>query len=163
MLSLKQLSKEYITPQGPLKLLSNISLSLDQGEAATIMGPSGSGKSTLLFILGTLETPSTGEVLINGCNPFDLSQNQLAKFRNKHIGFLFQDHCLLPQCSVLENILSPTLIAPSTDNYRQRALSLIEQVGLKERINHFPSELSGGEKQRVALARAMIRKPSLLL
>jgi len=163
MLSLKQLSKEYITPQGPLKLLSNISLSLDQGEAATIMGPSGSGKSTLLFILGTLETPSTGEVLINGCNPFDLSQNQLAKFRNKHIGFLFQDHCLLPQCSVLENILSPTLIAPSTNNYRQRALSLIEQVGLKERIDHFPSELSGGEKQRVALARAMIRKPSLLL
>ena len=163
MLSLNQLSKEYMTPQGALKLLSNVSLSLDKGEAVTIMGPSGSGKSTLLFILGTLETPTAGEVLINGCNPFHLSQNKLAQFRNRHIGFLFQDHCLLPQCSVLENVLSPTLMTKSTDKYKKRALSLLEQVGLKERIEHFPSELSGGEKQRVALARAMIRRPSLLL
>ena len=127
------------------------------------MGPSGSGKSTLLYILGTLEPPTAGDVVLDGCHPFQLAERDLARFRNRHIGFIFQDHCLLPQCSVLENVLAPTLVEKSTEDYRQRALDLLDQVGLKDRMDHRPAELSGGEKQRVAMARAMIRNPSLLL
>ncbi|CAI8033397.1 Lipoprotein-releasing system ATP-binding protein LolD 1 [Geodia barretti] len=127
------------------------------------MGPSGSGKSTLLYILGTLEPPTAGDVVLEGCHPFQLAERDLARFRNRHIGFIFQDHCLLPQCSVLENVLAPTLIQKAAANYRQRALHLLDQVGLKDRMDHRPAELSGGEKQRVSMARAMIRNPSLLL
>jgi lipoprotein-releasing system ATP-binding protein len=127
------------------------------------MGPSGSGKSTLLYILGTLETPSAGSVTLDGGNPFELSENELAAFRNKTVGFVFQDHCLLPQCSVLENVLTPTLVAEPGGDYLERARWLLEQVGLSERMEHRPAELSGGEKQRVALARALIREPVLLL
>lgn len=127
------------------------------------MGPSGSGKSTLLYILGALEPPSSGTVTLNGCDPFNLREKKQARFRNKEVGFVFQDHCLLPQCSVLENVLTPTLVAASGDDYAARARLLLEQVGLSERIEHRPAELSGGEKQRVAIARALIREPALVL
>src|SRR6185312_1611494 len=105
MLQATQISKNYATPRGPLAVLSNISLSLERGDAVAIMGPSGSGKSTLLYILGALDAPTYGTVTLDGHNPFQLAEKQLAAFRNKQVGFVFQDHCLLPQCSVLENVL----------------------------------------------------------
>jgi lipoprotein-releasing system ATP-binding protein len=127
------------------------------------MGPSGSGKSTLLYILGALEPPTSGTLTLDGRNPFELPEKQLAAFRNGQVGFVFQDHCLLPQCSVLENVLVPTLVAQSQNGSPERARALLEQVGLKDRLDHLPGELSGGEQQRVALARALIREPLLLL
>jgi lipoprotein-releasing system ATP-binding protein len=133
-------------------------------EAAAITGPSGSGKSSLLYMLGALEPPSSGEITLGGQNPFTLPARSLADFRNGQIGFVFQDHCLLPQCTVLENVLVPTLVA--TGNGRddgQHARTLLEQVGLSPRLDHRPAELSGGEKQRVAIARALIRRPRLVL
>jgi len=163
LLEAKNLTKEYHTPRGPLPIISDISLSLSRGDAVSIMGPSGSGKSTLLYILGALEPPTSGTVTLDGRNPFSLDERELAAFRNKEIGFIFQDHCLLPQCSVLENVLTPTLVAESNGDFMERARSLLSHVGLGERLEHRPSELSGGEKQRVALARALIREPLLLL
>jgi lipoprotein-releasing system ATP-binding protein len=127
------------------------------------MGPSGSGKSTLLHILGALDPPSSGHVTLDGVNPFELDEKELARFRNQKIGFVFQDHCLLPQCSVLENVLVPTLVTHASNQHTDCARTLLEQVGLTERIDHRPAELSGGEKQRVALARALINEPTLLL
>jgi lipoprotein-releasing system ATP-binding protein len=127
------------------------------------MGPSGSGKSTLLYMLGALEPPSSGSVTLRGQNPFLLSAKQLAAFRNQQIGFVFQDHCLLPQCSVIENVLTPTMVATTNGEPSRRATELLKQVGLAERLDHRPAQLSGGEKQRVALARALIMKPQLLL
>lgn len=163
MLTVEGLAKHYPTPQGPLSVLSEISFSLSPGEAAAVMGPSGSGKSTLLYILGALEPPTSGVVTLNGRNPFALPQKELASFRNSEIGFVFQDHCLLPQCTVLENILVPTLVGRRDPDDAARARELINQVGLTGRLDHRPAELSGGEKQRVALARALIRRPHLLL
>src|SRR5688572_28982569 len=128
------------------------------------MGPSGSGKSTLLYIMGALEPPSSGTVTLDGQNPFQLKAKELAAFRNKEIGFIFQDHCLLPQCSVIENVLTPTLVSNTADgNDGARAKALLDQVGLGDRLDHRPAKLSGGEKQRVALARALITRPQLLL
>lgn len=163
MLEVINLSKDYPTPRGPLPILSDISLSLKRGDAVSIMGPSGSGKSTLLYIVGALEPPTSGTVTLDGQNPFELAERQLAQFRNQKIGFVFQDHCLLPQCSVLENVLAPTLVAETRDDFTERARMLLKQVGLSERLDHRPAELSGGEKQRTAIARAMIRQPLLLL
>ena len=163
MLEVRQVSKSYSTPRGPLQILSDVSLSLSRGNSAAIMGPSGTGKSTLLYILGALEPPTSGVVTLDGRNPFELPERALAAFRNKQVGFVFQDHCLLPQCSVLENVLVPTLVAESQNGAEPRARQLLEQVGLKERIDHLPGELSGGEQQRVAIARALIREPLLLL
>jgi lipoprotein-releasing system ATP-binding protein len=163
VLVVENLSKEYRTPNGALPILSDVSLRLGRGDAVAIMGPSGSGKSTLLYILGALEPPTSGAVTLDGRNPFSLGERQLATFRNSEVGFLFQDHCLLPQCSVLENVLTPTLVARGDDRYGERARALLEEVGLSERIHHRPSELSGGEKQRAALARALIMHPTLLL
>jgi lipoprotein-releasing system ATP-binding protein len=167
MLSANGISKSYPTPRGDLRILNDISLSLNRGDAAAIMGPSGSGKSTLLYILGALEPPSSGSVTLEGQNPFALSEREQAAFRNRRIGFVFQDHSLLPQCSVLENVLAPTLVATATDGGpgqdEARAKDLLTQVGLAERLDHRPGELSGGEKQRAALARALIRDPLLLL
>ena len=163
MLEVARLSKQYSTPRGPLTVLSDVSLSLAPGEAAAIMGPSGSGKSTLLYILGALEPPTSGQVLLDGKNPFELDQSALADFRNEQIGFVFQDHCLLPQCSVLENVLIPTLVARGAADDTQRARELIAQVGLGDRADHRPAALSGGERQRAAIARALIRAPRLLL
>ncbi len=156
-------SKQYSTPRGPLTVLSDVSLSLRLGDAVAIMGPSGSGKSTLLYIAGALEPPTSGEVRLDGIDPYGISERQAAAFRNEKIGFVFQDHCLLPQCTVLENVLVPTLVSRNHGDYRTRAGELVELVGLADRIDHFPAELSGGEKQRVALARALILRPRLLL
>jgi len=163
LLEVINLAKDYPTPRGPLSVLSGISLTLSRGEAAAIMGPSGSGKSTLLHIVGALDPPSAGSVRLDGVNPFELDEKALARFRNHKIGFVFQDHCLLPQCSVLENVLVPTLVAEVGNQNNERARTLLDQVGLSERLDHRPAELSGGEKQRVALARALINEPLLLL
>ena len=163
MLSVEEVTKEYTTPAGPLAILSGISFSLAAGEALAIMGPSGSGKSTLLYILGTLEAPSSGRVTLGATDASRLDEASLAAFRNKRIGFVFQDHCLLPQCSVLENVLTPTLVAETAGDYEARARGLLDAVGLGDRLGHRPAELSGGEKQRVALARALVMKPELLL
>ena len=164
MLKIENLSKEYPTPAGPLRIVSDVSLSLPPGSAVSIMGPSGSGKSTLLYMMGALEPPSSGTVTLNGQNPFLLNAKQLAAFRNQQIGFVFQDHCLLPQCSVIENVLTPTMVsARNGGDPSRRANELLEQGGLAARLDHRPAQLSGGEKQRVALARALIMKPQLLL
>ena len=168
MLVVSGVSKIYPTPRGPLTVLADVSCSLAPGQAAAITGPSGSGKSSLLYILGALEPPSSGSVVLNGRDPFSLTGAQLATFRNQEIGFVFQDHCLLPQLSVLENVLVPTLVAGRAGkaeeaNVAARARDLIAQVGLGERLDHRPGELSGGEKQRVAIARSLIHQPRLLL
>ena len=144
-------------------MLREVSLTLAAGESIAIMGPSGSGKSTLLNILGTLETPDEGRVTLDDCDPFGLSQRELARFRNRRIGFVFQDHHLLPQCSVVENVLLPTLADRQGPSELDRARELLDRVGLSDRLEHHPAELSGGEKQRVAIARALIRRPSLVL
>jgi len=164
VLEVNGLSKEYATPGGNLRVLSDVNLSLKAGDSVSIVGPSGSGKSTLLYILGALEPPTAGTVLLNGRNPFELDEKSLASFRNEEIGFVFQDHHLLPQCSVLENVLIPTLVARGRGERTQDvAEELLEQVGLGPRIHHRPHELSGGEKQRVALARALVGRPRLVL
>jgi lipoprotein-releasing system ATP-binding protein len=163
LLEVRGLTKKYPTAQGWLSVLSDITISLSRGDAVSIMGPSGSGKSTLLYILGALEPPTSGIVTLDSRNPFELDEEHLAAFRNKEIGFVFQDHCLLPQCSVLENVLTPTLVADQADAYLDRARFLLDNVGLGERLDHRPAELSGGERQRVSLARALIMKPLLLL
>jgi len=163
MLSVAHLSKEYPTPRGPLAVLSDVSFSLAPGDAAAIMGPSGSGKSSLLYVLGALEPPTSGTITLDGRDPFQLPAAALAAFRNEAVGFVFQDHCLLPQCTVLENVLVPTLVASSGNGDGERARRLVGQVGLGARIDHRPGELSGGERQRVAVARALVRQPRLLL
>lgn len=163
MLELNRVTKDYATPRGPLRILSDVSLSLAAGEAAAVTGPSGSGKSTLLYMLGALEPPTSGTITLEGRNPFQLDAVALAAFRNEQIGFVFQDHCLLPQCSVLENVLIPTLVAPADGDATARARALIERVGLGGRTDHRPAALSGGERQRAAIARALIRRPRLLL
>jgi len=156
--------KQYPTPRGPLTVLSDVSFTLSPGDAAAITGPSGSGKSSLLYMLGALEPPSQGTITLDGRNPFDLGAAALADFRNTSIGFVFQDHCLLPQCSVLENVLVPTLVAKNgNDDAPARARACLEQVGLGARLDHRPGELSGGEKQRAAIARALVREPRLVL
>lgn len=163
LLEAKNISKSYSTPRGPLPILSGVSLTLAPGDAISIIGPSGTGKSTLLYILGALDPPTSGEVLLDGRNPFTLSEKDVSEFRNTQVGFVFQDHCLLPQCTVLENVLIPTMVGPQNGDAQARAKQLLQQVGLSHRLEHRPAELSGGEKQRVAIARAMIRGPKLLL
>jgi len=163
MLNANHLSKSYPTPAGDLTVLRDVTLSLNAGEAACVMGPSGSGKSTLLYIIGGLEPPTSGTVQLDGKDPYALSADALAAFRNKDVGFVLQDHCLLPQCTVLENVLVPTLVGVADATAPDRAKALLDQVGLGERLHHRPAELSGGEKQRAAIARALIRKPRLIL
>jgi lipoprotein-releasing system ATP-binding protein len=144
-------------------VLDGVSLKLERGDSASIVGPSGSGKSTFLYIVGALERPTAGLVTLDGADPFQLDEAAVAAFRNRNIGFVFQDHCLLPQLTVLENVLIPTLVAPRRADAAERAVWLLSEVGLGERLEHRPGELSGGEKQRVAIARALILEPALLL
>jgi lipoprotein-releasing system ATP-binding protein len=162
-LQVRNLTKEYPTRSGPLSVLRGIDLDLAPGQALAVMGPSGSGKSTLLYILGTLDEPTTGSVRLEDRDPFALSERDLAAFRNRTLGFVFQDHHLLPQCTVLENVLIPTLVGPDESLVKNRALALLDRVGLANRLEHRPAELSGGERQRVAVARALIHRPALLL
>ncbi len=163
-LHVEHLAKDYPTRSGALTVLRDVSFDLERGESAAIMGPSGSGKSTLLHLLGTLDRPTRGEVRLEGRDPFALTERQLADFRNRHIGFVFQDHHLLPQCSVFENVLIPTLVAREDhEAMKAWARQLLDRVGLSDRLDHRPAELSGGERQRVAVARALIHRPILLL
>ncbi len=164
-LAVSNITKDYPTRTGTLSILRDVNLRLNRGDSVAVMGPSGSGKSTLLHILGTLDRPTAGSIALAGLNPFTLPERDLAQFRNRQIGFIFQDHHLLPQCSVLENVLIPTLVNRSTQSRdtESYARTLLDRVGLGSRIDHRPAELSGGERQRVAVARALILKPVLLL
>ncbi len=163
MLEVRNVSKSYETPRGPLPILDDVSFTLQEGDALSIAGPSGTGKSTLLYVLGALDPPTAGSVTLDGVNPYTLDEKKLAAFRNRQVGFVFQDHCLLPQCSVLENVLVPTLVSEEKEDFSARARELLARVGLADRLDHRPGELSGGEKQRGAIARALIRQPKLLL
>jgi lipoprotein-releasing system ATP-binding protein len=164
-LLVSNVSKEYPTRSGPLAVLTGVTFTLNRGDALGIMGPSGSGKSTLLHCLGTLDRPTAGTISLEGTDPFTLPERELAAFRNRRIGFVFQDHHLLPQCSVLENVLIPTLVSRGTRPAETEAYArqLLDRVGLGGRLDHRPAELSGGERQRVAVARALVLKPVLLL
>jgi lipoprotein-releasing system ATP-binding protein len=166
MLIASHLSKEYETARGPVHILDDVSLEVGRGDSVAIMGPSGCGKSTLLYMLGALERPSSGTVTLDDRNPYSLSDAEQSAFRNEHIGFVFQDHLLLPQLSALDNVLAPTLVSRDTSDAATRtarARGLLEAVGLSTRIDHRPGELSGGERQRVAIARALIQQPSVVL
>jgi lipoprotein-releasing system ATP-binding protein len=163
-LMVDNVTKEFPTRAKPLRVLQGVSLQLSRGQTAAIVGPSGSGKSTLLHIVGTLDRPTSGTVQLDGQDPFSLTPGELAVFRSQRIGFIFQDHYLLPQLSALENVLVPTLAQGRADGAMvQRARELLERVGLAERQAHRPAELSGGERQRVAIARALLHRPVLLL
>ena len=168
LLQLQNVSKRYDSPESGehLDVLRNVTFEVGRGSSLSIVGPSGSGKSTLLNIIGTLERPSSGTVVLSGRDLSGLDDKELAAVRNQKIGFVFQSHYLLPQCSVLENVLVPTL----PDKARRkdgkvvdRAKGLLQRVGLAERMNHRPGQLSGGERQRVAVVRALINQPELLL
>ena len=159
MLKVSNVSKHY----GAVEVLRDISFRFTSGTSVAITGPSGSGKSTLLHVIGTLEKPSHGQVEINNTDPFTLSEPELARYRNAVIGFVFQDHHLLPQYSVVENVLLPTLVSNQESDATERAHELLKRVELSHRTMHRPAELSGGERQRVAIARALINQPSILL
>ncbi|MEZ6064331.1 MAG: ABC transporter ATP-binding protein [Planctomycetaceae bacterium] len=163
-LAVRDLSRSFPAAGGELTVLRGVDLSMNRGDVLAITGPSGSGKSTLLYILGLLDAPTSGSVRIDGRDPFALDAAGQADFRNRSIGFVFQDHHLLPQCNVLENVLLPTLPAGgTTDAARERAETLLDRVGLRSRLTHKPGQLSGGERQRVAVCRALINQPLLLL
>ncbi|HET9766453.1 MAG TPA: ABC transporter ATP-binding protein, partial [Thermoanaerobaculia bacterium] len=160
----RDLVKSFALGATTLQVIAGVSLALRAGETAAITGPSGSGKSTLLHMLGTLERPTGGELRIAGADPFALSERALARLRNERIGFVFQDHHLLPQYTVLENVLLPALAFGRVDEARElRGRELLSRVGLAARAAHRPAELSGGERQRAAIARALLLAPRLLL
>jgi len=168
LVTLKNISKHYQNPGSGLwqEVLTDISLEINPGDALAVAGPSGSGKSTLLNIIGTLDQPSSGQVSFDGTDISSLTENQLATFRNQRIGFVFQQHYLLPQLSLLENVLLPVI--PVKDKTRRneatvRATQLLSEVGLADKMHHLPGQLSGGECQRGAVVRAMINEPGLIL
>lgn len=164
VLHMHAVSRTFDAPGGPIEILKDVTLKVVSGSAVAIRGPSGCGKSTLLYLAGTLDKPTSGLIEILGENPWRLGSGRLAAFRNQHIGFIFQDHQLLPQCSVLENVLLPTLAGFASDgDIRKRATELIDRVGLSHRLHQRPGRLSGGERQRVAVCRALLHRPSLLL
>ena len=163
-LQVDNLCKSFTIGGEPLEVLSGLSLEMSDGDRAAIVGPSGSGKSTLLHILGTLDRPDSGQVRIDDTDPFMLDDRELAAFRNRRVGFIFQDHHLLPQLTVLENTLVPALATgQATEDDIRRASELLDAVGLASRTGHLPAELSGGERERVAIARALVMQPSLIL
>lgn len=160
MITVKNICKSF----GTLQVLKNIDLEIEKGEVVSIVGPSGAGKTTLLQIIGTLDGADSGTVVIGGEEVTKMSQKKLADFRNRHIGFVFQFHQLLPEFTALENVMIPALIAGvSKSKAKEKAMSLLAMLGLKERIGHKPSQLSGGEKQRVAVARALVNDPDVVL
>src|SRR3954470_15908047 len=164
LLQLSGVSKEFSSGAAPLKILSNLDLTVQAGESLAIIGPSGSGKSTLLNLIGSLDRPTTGKVFLDEQDLTSLNDKQLAEVRNRRIGFIFQGHHLLPQCSVLENVLIPTLaFKGANESARARAETLLKRVGLGHRLDHRPAQLSGGERQRTAVVRALINQPKLLL
>jgi lipoprotein-releasing system ATP-binding protein len=163
-LTVEGLTKEFVSEAGRLVVLNGTGLRMKRGEALAVTGPSGSGKSTLLYILGTLERPTAGTVRLLGEDAFARSDADLARYRNQKIGFIFQDHHLLPQCNVLENVLIPALAGSGAGAAEtKRAEELLDRVGLKSRTRHRPGQLSGGERQRAAVCRALINQPVLLL
>jgi len=160
MIDIKNITKSF----GNLQVLKDINLHINKGEVVSIVGPSGAGKTTLLQIIGTLDKPDSGTICLDGIDVNKLSTRKLSDFRNQHIGFVFQFHQLLPEFTALENIMIPAYIAgKSNGEAKQRALELLEFMGLSDRANHKPAELSGGEKQRVAVARALVNKPAVIL
>lgn len=160
MIDVKNITKSF----GSLQVLKGIDLHIDKGEVVSIVGPSGAGKTTLLQIIGTLDKPDEGTVVVDGIDVGNLSTSKLSDFRNKHIGFVFQFHQLLPEFTAIENVMIPAFIAGrKTSEARQRAEDLLEFMGLADRANHKPNELSGGEKQRVAVARALVNNPAVIL
>lgn len=160
MIELQGITKSF----GSLQVLKGIDLTIDKGEVVSIVGPSGAGKTTLLQIMGTLDKPDTGRILLNGTEINRLKERELAAFRNREIGFVFQFHQLLPEFTALENVTIPAMIqGVSSGEARRRAVEMLEFMGLSERASHKPAELSGGEKQRVAVARALINHPSVVL
>ena len=160
MIEVKNIHKSF----GDLEVLKGVNLTVQKGEIVAIVGKSGAGKTTLLQIIGTLDQPTKGEVLINGERLMTKGEKELAAFRNKHIGFIFQFHQLLPEFTALENVCIPAMIAREKESdYKARAVQLLTELGLKDRMNHKPNELSGGEKQRVAAARALMMKPDIIL
>lgn len=160
MIQLEGITKSF----GPLQVLRGIDMQIQQGEVVSIVGPSGAGKTTLLQIMGTLDAPDSGRVLINGEETGRLKERELSAFRNRHIGFVFQFHQLLPEFTALENVMIPALIAGRKPSEATTAsLDMLRLMGLEERASHKPNELSGGEKQRVAVARALINHPSVVL
>ena len=164
MLTVSNITKNYPIRDGVLSVLRDCSFQLETGQSLSIVGPSGSGKSTLLGILGTLEPPTSGSIRLGDTEVTTLSERSLPEFRRRQIGFVFQEHHLLPQCGALENVLVPFLAEGRMTKERQeRGMTLLERVGLKDRRDHRPSELSGGERQRVAIARALVYEPALLL
>ena len=160
MIEVKNIWKSF----GSLQVLKGVNLQVGQGEIVCIIGQSGAGKTTLLQIMGTLDKPDKGQVLFDGKDVFTLSETALAEFRNKHIGFIFQFHQLLPEFTALENVMMPALIARKDEaEARRMAMQLLGELGLQDRISHKPNQLSGGEKQRVAAARAMMMQPTVIL
>jgi lipoprotein-releasing system ATP-binding protein len=164
LLVARGVGRSFVTPAGVVEVLHGLSLALDRGAALAVVGPSGSGKSTLLQVLGALDPPTTGAVTIAGVDPYRLPEAELARLRNRSIGFVFQEHYLLPQLSALDNVLLPAWATASPSPAAQeRGRQLLRRVGLEQRLDHRPAQLSGGERQRVALARALLMAPSLLL
>ncbi len=162
-LLVENIRKEYPSPAGTLQVLKDVSLEASPGETVAVVGPSGSGKSTLLNIIGSLDKPTAGTVELAGVEVTELEGDRLSEFRSRSVGFVFQDHHLLPQCTALENATLPAVAAGTPRRGSQRAKDLLERVGLAERLDYLPAQLSGGERQRVAIARAMVNEPPLLL
>jgi len=163
LLELRGVTKEYDGALMAAPVLKGVDLRVDAGESLAIVGPSGCGKSTLLNLIGALDRPTSGDIVFEGQDLLLRSDVELARFRNQSIGFVFQSHHLLPQCSALENVLVPTLVSKQAEGARERAVHLLERVGLADRLTYKPGLLSGGERQRVAVVRALINRPSLLL
>ncbi len=164
LLKLNDVHKKYYPPSGAVNVLKGVNFCLEKGKTAAITGPSGSGKTTLLNLIAALDSPDQGQIVFNGTNVTDFTDKQMVEFRMKHIGIVFQQHFLLPQCTAIENILLPTLpLKTPSDKAINRAEELLGEIGLYDRKDFFPAQLSGGECQRIAVARALINDPSLIL